>query len=298
MIELSNGHKFEYMAASGALAFNGKGWFWEWPLRKLGLLNPSLFTVVAKTVTYYSRKGNLRWWNPFRCVRPLIKGGVVSAVGLTNPGYSRWWIKFGRIADSKKIPLVASLFSDAQDAPHELAYMACNFEAHNRAGLFDLVALEINASCPNAPGDILKNTEKIIKSCQEVKKVSSFPLILKLSVVHDINVILPEIKGVIEAISINSVPWRIVFPNKKSPLAHFGGGGVSGKIVQPYTWKFVEKLVQKTSIPVIGPSVWDFEDIEKLRKIGAKAISFGSIFFRYPWRPTLYVKKDMKRNQI
>lgn len=33
MIELSNGHRFEFVAASGALAFDGRGWPWEWPLR-------------------------------------------------------------------------------------------------------------------------------------------------------------------------------------------------------------------------------------------------------------------------
>lgn len=164
---------------------------------------------------------------------------------------------------------------------------------------FDLVGLEMNPSCPNIKGDFLENSQKIIDGCRAVKKVSRFPLILKLSVVHDIRSILPEVEGIIEAISINSVPWEIIFPGKKSPLAHLGGGGVSGEIAQPHTWGFVEKLVSTTSIPVIGPSVWEFEDIEQLRKIGAKAISFGSVVFRFPWgcRPTMYVRKDMKRNR-
>lgn len=154
-----------------------------------------------------------------------------------------------------------------------------------------IVAIEINPSCPNIPGDVLKNTKRIVESCEKVKKVTSHPLLLKLSVVHKIDEILPHIKGIIEAISINSVPWRIVFPNKKSPLECFGGGGVSGRTAQPYTFPFVERLTKKTDIPVIGCSVWEFQDIEKLRNLGAKAISFGSIFLRYPWRPTSFVKK-------
>ena len=85
--------------------------------------------------------------------------------------------------------------------------------------------------------------------------------------VHDIDEILPNIKELVEAISINSVPWKIVFPDKKSPLDHLGGGGVSGKLAQPHTWEFVRKLVDKTDIPVIGPSVWKYGDIEKLREI-------------------------------
>jgi len=55
-----------------------------------------------------------------------------------------------------------------------------------------------------------------------------------------------------------------------------------------------KKLIEITNVPVIGPSVWDFEDIEKLREMGAKAVSFGSVFMCHPWRPTLYVRRDKK----
>ena len=282
MIGLSNGYKFEYMAASGALKFNGKGWSHEWPLRWMGLIVPSLFAVVIKTLTRYPRKGNYHWYRPLGCIR-LIPDGVVNAVGLTNPGIHWWCKKIGPFVNQKRIALIGSILSDNIE---ELAQMAVML---NKS---DLVALEVNASCPNTPGDLLENTQKIIKGCEAVKKVSRFPLILKLSVVHDIKLILPGIKGIIEAVSINSVPWAVIFPGEKSPLAHLGGGGVSGKIVQPYTWGFVENLVSKTSIPVIGPGVWEFSDIRELRKMGARAISFGSIFLRYPWRPTIFVRKD------
>ncbi len=287
MIEFSNGHKFEYMVASGALGFDGKGWSWEWPLRWIGLLAPSLFTVVIKTLTYLPRRGNLRWYNPLGCIQPM-SGGVVNSVGLTNPGIHWWCRKIGPKVNQKKISLVGSILSDKIN---ELVMMA------KMLNEFDLVALEINASCPNTEGDLLENTEKVIRGCLVVKEVSRFPLILKLSVVHDIKSILLGVKGIIEAISINSVPWKTIFPDKESPLEHLGGGGVSGKIAQPHTWNLIGRIANQSIIPVIGPSVWDFEDIKKLRKIGAKAISFGSIFLRYPWRPTQFVRKDMKRNR-
>jgi len=110
MITLSNGHKFEYMVASGALGFDGKGYPHEWPLRWMGLINPSLFTVVAKTVTYKPRKGNLRWYCPWKCIR-LMPGGVVNAVGLTNKGIGWWCEEKGILADRKKIPLFGWLNS-------------------------------------------------------------------------------------------------------------------------------------------------------------------------------------------
>ncbi len=285
MIKLSNGHEFEYMVASGALGFDGKGWPWEWPLRWIGLLNPSLFTIVIKTLTYYPKKGNLRWYNPLGCIRPMW-GGAVNSVGLSNEGIDWWCDRIAPKVDRKRVSLVGSISSDKVS---ELIAMA------KKLDYFDLVALEINWSCPNTQADLLQNTEKIIKSCLAVKEVSRFPLILKVSVVHDVKLIFSGIdKGIIEAISINSVPWKVIFPEKKSPLAHLGSGGVSGRIAQPFTWKLVEDLAYLTKIPVIGPSVWEFDDVQKLRKIGAKAISFGSIFLTHPWRPTMFVRKDLK----
>ncbi len=283
MITLSNGHSFEYMAASGALAFDGQGWPWERPLHWIGLLDPTIFTIVIKTLTRHPRKGNLRWYNPLRCIR-FLPHGAVNAVGLTNPGIEWWCKKIGPTIDKNKITLVGSIFTDNNN--DELAQMA---EMLNG---YDLVAIEINASCPNTQGEMLGNIEKVIDGLKKVKEKTRFPVLVKLSVMHDIENLVPRLEGLVEAISINTVPWKSMFPDKKSPLARFGGGGVSGKIAQSHTWDLVKKLCSITSIPIIGPSVWEYEDIAKLRALGARAISFGSIFMCYPWRPTLYAKRD------
>jgi len=160
MITLSNGFSFEYVTASGALGYDGNGWPWEWPLRWLGLIDPSFFLNVMKTVTLPPRKGNLRWWKPWDCIR-LMPHGAVNAVGLTNPGPDWLAEKIGPKVNSKKIPLVG-------------------------------------------------------------------------------------------------------------------------------------ELQEMTEIPVIALSIWDFGDIAKLRAKGFKAFSFGSVFLRYPWRPTLCVRREQK----
>lgn len=287
MIRFSNGHIFEYMTASGALGFDGKGWPWEQPWRWLGLLDPTLFTSVIKTLTLRPMEGNLRWYNPFRCVR-LINNGVVNAVGLSNPGVNWWCKKIGPSVNSTKIPLVASIFGE----PEELAEMARILNS------FDLVGLEINISCPNTETGILQDTAKVIASCKAVKSNSSLPLILKMSVTHDVSRIVREAENLVEAISINSVPWAIAFPNRQSPLENLGGGGVSGKAAQQFTWDLVKQLTRLTTISIIGPSVWNFDDLSKIRNLGAKAISFGSIFMCHPWRPTLYVRKELKQMRV
>jgi dihydroorotate dehydrogenase (NAD+) catalytic subunit len=287
MIKLSNGHSFDFMAASGALGYNGKGWAWEKPLRWLNLLDETLFTIVIKTITLYPRKGNLRWYNPFRAVR-FLSDGTVNAVGLTNPGIEWWCRKVGPGLDSKKRPLVASIWGESE----ELSVMA------RMLNDFDLKGLEINASCPNVGSHSFVVSDKVLRSCEEVKKETRFPIILKLSVVHDFEDIVYRTKDIVEAFSINSVPWARIFPEKESPLFHFGGGGVSGKIAQPLTWKMVKEIAEISDIPVIGPSVWNYEDMNFLRKIGAKAISFGSIFLKHPLRPTLFVRRDKKSSNL
>lgn len=284
MITLSNGFSFEHVTGSGALAYDGWGWPWEWPLRWAGLIDPSLFMNVMKSVTLQPRKGNLRWWKPWDCVR-LIPDGVVNAVGLTNPGIDWWAEKIGPKVNHTRIPLAGSIYGE------DIAGLKIMANIMNDA---DLVALEFNASCPNTTGELLSNISLVIDSVEAVKSISCHPILLKLSIVHDIGRIVPATEGMVEAYNINSVPWRIVFPDCKSPLEKYGGGGVSGKSAQPFTWPFAEQLQSMTDVPVIAPSVWDYNDIEFLRVREFRAISFGSVFLRYPWRPTLYVRRYRK----
>ena len=288
MITLSNQHRFEFMAASGALAFDGRGWPWEWPLRWIGLIKPETFTIVTKSLTLKPRRGNLRWYKPWGSVR-LLRGGVVNAVGLTNPGIE-WWLKkiYPRVEKSSW-SFVCSIVGENIQEYVEMALMLKDCSA--------LKAIEINASCPNSPSDLQGNTQAVIDVARALKPIVKVPLIIKLSYTNDYLTIANALEKTVEAISINSVPWKNIFPNKKSPLAKLGGGGVSGRRVQDYTWKMLADLATHTTLPIIGASVWKYKDIEALFNLGARAIAFGSIFLRYPWRPTLYVKRWKKKQQ-
>lgn len=289
MIKLSNGHAFKYMVASGALAFDGKGWPWERPLVWLGLIKPELFTVVIKSLTRHPRPGYLRWWKPWTCVR-LIKGGSVNKIGLTNPGIEWWCKKIGPKINSKKVPVVGSIFGTKEELV-EMAWML------NR---FDLVGLEVNVSCPNA-GHAMEQTKIVIDSVGAVKRTSRHPIIVKVSVDQDYLAIARGLVGVAEAISLNSVPWKTVFPNgEQTPLWKLeqevggGGGGVSGEPAQKHNWAAVSALAKQGSLPVIGPSVMKLLDMEAVRCRGAKAVSFGTIHLRTPWKPTSFVKEEFR----
>jgi dihydroorotate dehydrogenase len=288
MITLSNGHAFEYMVASGALAFDGRGWPWERPLVWAGLIEPQLFTTVIKTLTRRPRAGNLRWWRPWSSVR-LIPGGAVNKIGLTNPGIDWWCRHVGPKVRIGRQALVGSIFGDL----NELVEMA---EMLNR---YDLVALEVNPSCPNTGHD-LQTAETTIASVRAVHEISRFPIIVKVSVDQKYLEIARGLEGTAEAVALNSVPYKTVFPYKlRGPLHRLeaqvggGGGGVSGRPAQKHNWAAVEALARRGSLPVIGPSVMKYSDLAEIRRLGASAISFGAIHLRTPWAPTSIVRKDM-----
>lgn len=289
MITLSNGYEINHVAASGTLAFDGRGWFWEWPLVWMGIMKPQLFTVVLKSLTRHPRAGNLRMWKPLECIRS-ISGGAVNKVGLTNPGIEYWCEKIAPTIDFENNSIVGSIFGNKQ----ELIEMA---EILNR---FDFVALEVNPSCPNS-GDCFETTDTIIEMVKAVKAVSNHPIIVKVSVDQDYLAIAKGLVGIAEAISINSVPWKTAFPNGEvSPLWKLekrvggGGGGVSGKPAQKCNWKAVKGLSEQGLIPVIAPSIMEFEDLEIVRNLGAQATSFGAIFLLTPWKSTSIVMRDMR----
>ncbi len=294
MIHLKNGHSFEYIVASGALAFDGKGWPWDIPLVWSKIIHVKDLTIVSKTVTFKPRKGNFNWLHPWTSIALLENDSVVNKVDLTNPGYE-WWVKnVGQKVDRKKLSLVGSIFGSED----ELVKMA---EAFNSC---DLVAIEVNPSCPNT-GDGFNSTQEVINSVKAVAKISKHPVIVKVSVAQDYLEIAKGLLGVVEAISFNSVPWEIAFPGKISPLWKLekkvggGGGGVSGRAAQKFNWEAMQKIHSLIpELPLIASSIMEFEDLEKAKKIGSSAVSFGVRFMKKPWMPTRIIKEDKKKNSF
>lgn len=301
MIELSNGHKLEFLAASGSLAFDGRGWFWEWPLRWIGLLDPRLFTIVTKTIMLEPWKGNFRRYAPLRTVKfvsgegkeihPIVAltklntiGGVVNAIGLTGPGFDKWLARDYHTIERMGYKVVVSI-----TGPN--GGNGCVEMARRLNGLENVVGIEFNASCPNTDPTLLQNAETVVRLVFAIKQVSDHPLLLKLGYTQPYLEIARALQGMVEAISINSVPWNNVFPKQLSPLAKYGGGGVSGPVAQPFVWEMIKELKKGTNTPVIGAGIWEYEDILCLQSFGASAFQLGTIFLPRPWKPTQFVRR-------
>ena len=255
MITLKNGKKLEFLLASGMMGFDGKGATWAYKilykfLGKLGLFDPKLFTIITKTITLPRLKGCKK-------IRP-IKDGWWNNYGLDNPGLTGFLNRY--IPAIRKIDNV--IISIAVDNKDDLEIIANSLNVL----LPNLAAIEFNVSCPNFKMDF--STKNIITLCYHLFKSSKFPIILKIGADNEYLQIARMTEQIVVAIDINSVP--------------FGNGAISGKRIQPLNWRILRELVDSTSTPIIGPSIWNYEDIEKLFFLGAKAVSFGSVSMIHP----------------
>ncbi|MCX7992133.1 MAG: HisA/HisF-related TIM barrel protein [Fimbriimonadales bacterium] len=281
MITLSNSERVEFLTGSGALGFDGRGWWWEYPLRWLGVLNPREFTIVVKTLTLRPRRGNLRWYAPWRCVR-LIRGGTVNAVGLTNPGID-WWIRacYPRMR-RMGLQTVVSVYPESVDEARAFS---------EKLRPLQIAAIELNASCPNVEhcgADAVNHVHAI--AC--TLRAAGHPLIVKVGYDQPYVAIAQSLEGVADAVhAINAVPWRLIFPETPSPLVRLGGGGVSGEPIRPFVREAVQRLRQATHLPIIaGGGIYTLQDLQELWELGARAFSIGTLFLRAPWKPNALVR--------
>ena len=275
MLKMSNGFEFDFCCGSGAVAFDGRGWPWEWPLRWMGLLDPTQLVVVAKTVTVLPRPGNLRWWKPWTCVW-FAANGFVNAVGLTNKGLD-WWIRQPyRMAHRMGYKLAASVWPmSAEDS--EIFVTKLN--------PLSLRYVELNLSCPNTT-DHLAAAQELLSPFARL----GHPLVLKVSHAQAMDPAFLKMLHSVEAVhAINTIPWAVIFGEKPSPVRKGTGvdGGVSGPPIKSYALEAVRHIKQiLPTMPVIGGGgIENVEDVDEFRLAGADAFSIASCFLKKPWHP-------------
>lgn len=299
MIKLNNGYLVEFVGASGLYGFNGRGYkwkFWERFYQWLGMIDKNLLTIVTKTITLSPTKGNYRWYAPWRVIKflsvegkviPLLVGllrphfvyGIANAVGLTGPGFARWLEKDYPVIKRCGYKVIVSITGTEVE---------CGRMARALNGL-DIVAIEFNVSCPNVVSG-LKDSNQIRATILRIAEESTHSIFVKLSYAQDYTRIAKETEGLVRGISFNSIPWYYIF-SSPSPLGNYGGGAVSGLICRKKYREMIDELLKaKVTTPIIAP-VWDYEDIEEGFQLGAQAVSFGSVGFLYPDRPTQFIRR-------
>lgn len=84
----------------------------------------------------------------------------------------------------------------------------------------NVLAIEPNLTCPNdvfCMDNWMSNEAVFIEVLENLCKNSRHPIVLKLSAQQDYAGIAAKLKNKVSAVSINSVPWKIIFPEKNLP---------------------------------------------------------------------------------
>ncbi len=285
--------------SSGARGFFGEGY---WFHRLVPGLRYSGSTFVSKTTTLGPRAGNMPLRPDFRpaelvpkcvVVRPF-KGVTLNAVGLSGPGLEV--LLHGWRALPPKGPWMLSIMAmgDTQMARgYEVARMA---ELIRASSLPPNVGIQLNISCPNVgldPTFLVEDARFQVESIAHLGR----PLLLKVNALFPVGaaVDLSRLRAVDGFVVSNTIPWgkmapsidwRGLFGSDVSPLAHLGGGGLSGKPLLPIVTQWVRsaRAAGLTKAIVGGGGILSSRDALEMVRSGSNAVELGSLSILRPWR--------------
>lgn len=288
--------------ASGAGGFFGEGyWFHHIPI--IGA-NFSGATFVSKTATWEQRDGNMLLRddytpaNPFaRCVRAsFLRQAALNSVGLSNPGL-RALLRAGywqRLSEPFFIS-VMSLADTPEKRKVELRKMVSAIADH-RNEFTAPFGVQVNLSCPNtghSPSELIAESEEILYILGQLR----VPVMPKYSIATaPIEAIMElEAHPNCDAICVsNTIPfgwegikdWEKVWGSEKSPLAHLGGGGLSGKPLKHLVCNWIYELRTTGFEKPIngGGGILEPADVYQYWYAGANSIFIGSAAFLRPWQ--------------
>lgn len=297
------------VGASGVQGTFGEGyWFHNLPRP----LSPKFtgMTFVAKTMTAFEHEGNMPYdrhtmrpkeFFP-RCIVIRSRHGVMlNAVGLSNPGCVSLIIRdlWQRRTDPHMLSFMAIGKDSAMQRLKETEYFSRTLALH----LWSFrapIALQVNFSCPNVGLNPMHLIGEVGESLGILRSLN-IPLIPKFNITLP-----PEVAVSIardsccDAICIsNTIPWKDITPqlklrafgSEKSPLERFGGGGLSGRPLLPAVKDWITDAVKLgVSKPIIaGGGILEVEDALSLMRLGAAAVSIGSMASLRPWnvQPTI-----------
>jgi dihydroorotate dehydrogenase len=313
---MSNGDCFgTVLDASGVEGPFGDGYRHHKFLKPLGLSFKGV-QFVAKTTTLLPRKGNMslhkdgtqKDWLP-KCILPnfrpgtfvlsmrmFMKGIMLNAVGLSGPGAESLF-NDGRWQARTK-PFYISFMSVAPTPEQRLAELETFIELFvNRKREFKTtVGLQINLSCPN----VGINPDGLISESKDGMRIvhhAQVPTMWKFNILAP-PVAMREIfkDNRRDAICVsNTIPygklpdkidWIGLFGSDISPLADFGGGGLSGAPLLPLVAEWV-KTARKCGIKNhinAGGGILSPRDPKILRLAGADSCFIGSVANLRWWR--------------
>jgi len=205
-------------------------------------------------------------------------GGVINAIGLTNPGCRE---EVPLLRETRRrlralgVPLFASVFAPSVEAFGEVARVIAEAEP-------DLI--EVNISCPNVGSEFGTPFSASAKSAAEVTAVVRKAVKLPISIKLAPNV--PEIGRIAQAVvsegadaltAINTVPAMLIDAYAGKPVLKNATGGLSGAAIKPVALKAVWEIAQMVRVPIIGTGgISSGLDAAEMIMAGATLVGVGS----------------------
>lgn len=231
--------------------------------------------IVTKTLTLEPRRGN----PPLRlCETPA---GLLNSIGLQNVGVDRFREEKLPRLRALGVPIVASIGGRRADE-----FVEC---ARRLDGADNVVALEINISCPNVKEggiEFCQRPESAAEVIRQVRAATRLPLWAKLSpnVSHIGEVARACADAGADALTaINTFVGMAIDVRSRRPILPGGTGGLSGPAIRPLALAKAYEVVRATSLPVIGcGGIASGPDALEFLLVGVRAVQVGTISFREP----------------
>ncbi len=293
--------------ASGVQGFFGEGYWFHKVLEPVGL-DFRGSTFVAKTTTLLSRKGNMALTRKYRpkelfpkcIVANFREGAALNSVGLSGPGAAAL-LETG-LWQARRDNFFLSFMSVEENPERrieELKQFSIILSKH-LPSFQGNAGLQINFSCPNVGIGHAQGAEFIREVNESLTIADGF---LGIPLVPKFNVLLaPQAAYEIsrhpscDAICVsNTIPWtqipqainkKELFGSLESPIAHLGGGGLSGAPLHPLVREWVIRVrhIGLTKPINAGGGILSMYDARDLLRAGANSVFLGSIAFLRPWR--------------
>lgn len=208
--------------------------------------------------------------------------GMINSVGLQGPGVRHWLDEELPLLVARGARVVASIWGRTVDDYAAAAALL-------REAPPDVVAVEVNVSCPNHHDRdrMFAHDPDATAACIEAADACGRPLWAKLSPnVTDLPAIAAAAAAAgAEAVTlVNTVLALAIDPTTRRPLLGAGGGGLSGPAIHPVAVRAVADVRRALpELPIVGvggvASGWDAAE---LLLAGAHAVQVGTATFADP----------------
>ena len=235
-----------------------------------------LGAVVTKSIAAYEWPGNPA---PRLHATPQ---GMINAVGLQGPGVAHWIDHELPALLATGATVVCSIWGRSVEDYHRAADLL-------REAPSEVVAVEVNLSCPNLEGRgaIFAHDHVLSAEVVAATAVCGRPRWAKLSPNTDRIVEVAEAVATAgaEAVTLVNTLLGLVFdPATWRPVLGNGGGGLSGRAIHPVAVRAVHDVHRALpDLPIVGvggvSSGWEAAE---LMIAGAKAVQVGTANFADP----------------